>query len=165
MSRKRGTLAVVVLGAMLLVGVYVVPSAAQQPPPPIATEFLTGRAVFPDDIDLKIKVKYDRATNVVNLEDPSRTVVARFTVQPGARFPWHSHAGPVVVNIVQGELVYIEAEGCVEHRYPAGTAFVDPGNHVHSAVNRGNEPTVFVATFFGTPASGPLVIPADPADC
>lgn len=167
MRRKRVSLAAAALGAMLLViGVYVVPSAAQvPPPPPIATEFLTARAVFPDDVDLKIKLKRDRATNVVNLEDPSRTVVARFTVQPGARFPWHTHAGPVVVNVVAGELVYVEAEGCAESSYPAGTAFVDPGNHVHSAYNPGSVPTVFVATFFGAPASGPLVIPADPADC
>ena len=165
MKKKRVSLGAAALGAMLLIGVYVMPSAAQTPPPPIATEFLTARAVFPDQVDLKIKIKHGRATNVVNVEDPSRTVVARFTVQPGARFPWHTHAGPVVVNIVQGELVYIEAEGCVEHSYAAGTAFVDPGNHVHSAVNPGNEPTVFVATFFGAPASGPLVIPAEPASC
>lgn len=101
---------------------------------------------------------------MINVQDPSRTVVARFTVQPGARFPWHTHVGPVVVHIVQGELVYIEADGCARHSYPAGTAF-DPGNHVHSAVNSGSEPTVVVKTFFGAPASGPLVIPADPANC
>ena len=165
MKKKRVSLGAAALGAMLLIGVYVMPSAAQTSPPPIATEFLTARAVFPDQVDLKIKIKHGRATNVVNVEDPSRTVVARFTVQPGARFPWHTHAGPVVVNIVQGELVYIEAEGCARHSYVAGTAFVDPGNHVHSAVNPGNEPTVFVATFFGAPASGPLVIPAEPASC
>lgn len=165
MRTKRLALLAAALGAIPLVGVYVLPSAAQDPPPPIATEVLTDRAVFTDDVDLKIKIKRGDATNVVNQEDPSRTLVARFTVQPGAQFPWHTHAGPVVVNIVEGELVYIEADGCAEHSYPAGTAFVDPGNHVHSAINPGDEPTVFVATFFGTPASGPLLIPADPADC
>ena len=165
MRRKRVSLGAAALGAMLLIGVYVMPSAAQTPPPPIATEFLTARAVFPDDVDLKIKIKHGHGTNVVDVEDPSRTVVARFTVQPGARFPWHTHAGPVVVNIVEGELIYIEAEGCLEHPYAAGTAFVDPGNHVHSAFNPGDAPTVFVATFFGAPASGPLVIPAEPANC
>ena len=68
--------------------------------------------------------------------------------------------------IVEGELVYIEAEGCAEHTYGRrATAFVDPGNHVHSAFNPGDEPTVLVATFFDTPTSGPLSIPADPADC
>jgi len=80
---------------VLIVGVQVLPSAAQDPPPPIAAKPLTPRSVFFDDVDLKIKLKPDaKATTVVNQGDPSRTVVVRYTVQPGARFPWHSHAGP-----------------------------------------------------------------------
>jgi hypothetical protein len=39
--------------AVLLIGASVLPSAAQEPPPPIATEFLTGRAVFADQVDHK----------------------------------------------------------------------------------------------------------------
>jgi quercetin dioxygenase-like cupin family protein len=168
MSRKRGVALAAALIAVLLIGVNVLPSAAQEPPPPIATEFLTDRAVFTDDVDLKIKTKLDgKATRVVNTKDPSRTVVARFTVQPGAQFPWHTHRGPVVVNVVQGELVYVGAEDCVQRPYPAGTAFVDPGHgHVHSAFNPTDEETVFVATFFEAPAEGPLLIPAEtPAGC
>jgi quercetin dioxygenase-like cupin family protein len=159
---------VAALIAVLLIGANVLPSAAQEPPPPIATEFLTGRAVFTDDVDLQVKVKLDgEATRVVNAKDPSRTVVARFTVQPGAQFPWHSHRGPVVVNVVEGELVYVDAADCVERAYPAGTAFVDLGHgHVHSAFNPTDDVTVFVATFFEAPEEGPLLIPAEaPADC
>ena len=168
MNRKRVAAFAATLVAVLLIVGNALPSAAQEPPPPIATEFLTGRAVFTDDVDLKIKIKMDGGpTQVVNSEDPSRTVVARFTVQPGAQFPWHTHRGPVIVNITQGELVYVPADDCVEHAYPAGTAFVDPGHgHVHSAFNPTNDVTVFVATFFEAPAEGPLLIPADaPADC
>src|SRR5918995_6648962 len=124
MNRKRVAALAAALVAVLLIGGDVLPSGAQQPPPPIATEFLTGRAVFTDDVDLKIKIKLDGgATQVVNAEDPSRTVVARFTVQPGAQFPWHTHRGPVVVNVTEGELVYVSADNCVESEYPAGTAF------------------------------------------
>jgi quercetin dioxygenase-like cupin family protein len=170
MSRKRGTALAAAAGliAVLLISANVLPSAAQEPPLPIATEFLTGRAVFTDDVDLKIKNKLDgKATQVVNAKDPSRTVVARFTVQPGAQFPWHTHRGPVIVNVVEGELVYVSAEDCVEREYPAGTAFVDPGHgHVHSAFNPTADETVFVATFFEAPEAGPLLIPAEtPAGC
>ena len=167
MNRKR-IAALAASITVLAIGANVVPSAAQAPPPPIATEFLTGRAVFTDDVDLKLKIKLDgQATQVVNVEDPSRTVVARFTVQPGAQFPWHTHRGPVIVNVVEGELVYIGADDCVEREYPAGTAFVDPGHgHVHSAFNPTDDVTVFVATFFEAPAEGPLLIPAEtPAGC
>jgi quercetin dioxygenase-like cupin family protein len=167
MSRSRVVLTAALVG-VLLIGANVLPSAAQEPPPPIATEFLTGRAVFTDDVDMKIKIKLDGGTTrVVNAEDPSRTVVARFTVQPGAQFPWHSHLGPVVVNVVEGELVYVDAADCVEREYPAGTAFVDPGHgHVHSAFNPTDDVTVLVATFFEAPEEGLLLIPAEaPADC
>jgi quercetin dioxygenase-like cupin family protein len=153
------------LAAAAAVGV--VPSAAQDPPPPIAAEPLTPRSVFTDQIQVKLRLKNDgRETSVVQVDDPSRTVVVRYTVQPGAQFPWHSHAGPVFVNLVSGELTYIEAETCAETRYVSGQAFVDPGQgHVHTAVNRGTTPTVLVATFYDAPAEGALLIPAEPADC
>jgi quercetin dioxygenase-like cupin family protein len=167
MSRSRVALTAALIG-VLLIGANILPSAAQEPPPPIATELLTGRAVFTDDVDLKLKVKLDgEATRVVNAKDPSRTVVARITVQPGAQFPWHSHRGPVVVNVVEGELVYVDADDCVERAYPAGTAFVDVGHgHVHTAFNATDDVTVLVATFFEASEEGPLLIPAEaPADC
>jgi len=163
MGKKRGTVVAGVVAVLLTSAIVLQPSAAQQAPPmPIATEFLTGRAVFTDDVDLRWKIKLSgQPTRVVNVEDPSRTVVARFTVQPGAQFPWHSHRGPVVVNVTQGELVYVDGDDCVERAYPEGTAFVDPGHgHAHTAFNRTAGVTVFVATFFEAPAAGSLLIPA-----
>jgi redox-sensitive bicupin YhaK (pirin superfamily) len=165
MTRRLGA-AAAALGAVLLVGIYVLPSAAQEPPPPIAGEVLTDRAVFTDGVSLQLRVKLDgRATGVVNVKDASRVVTVRFTVQPGASFPWHTHHGPVVVNVVEGELVYVSAKDCVERPYPAGTAFIDTGDDVHTAFNPTGQPTVLVATFFGAPAEGPLVVHAHPGDC
>jgi quercetin dioxygenase-like cupin family protein len=162
MNRKLGAV-LAALVAVAAVGIFALPSTAQEAP--IAAEPLTPRSVFIDDIDLKLKIKLDEpATHVVNQGDPSRTAVVRFTVQPGAQFPPHSHAGPVVVNIVSGALVYVPGETCTELTYTAGQAFVDRGHgHVHTAFNPGTEPTVFVATFFGAPAEGPLLIPAEAA--
>ena len=170
MRRYRKAALATAIVAVPLVGANVLPSAAQQPPPPppIATEFLTSRAVFTDDVASKFKITgAGEGTTVVKSKDASRTLVARFTVQPGARFPWHTHPGPVIVNVTQGELVYVPADDCSRRAYPAGTAFTDPGHgHVHSAFNRTDQPTVFVATFYEAPAEGPLLIPAeDPAGC
>ena len=168
MNPKRGAALAAALVAALLISANALPSQAQQPPPPISTEFLTGRAVFTDNVDLKVKTKLDgKAAKVVNVKDPSRTVTARFTVQPGAQFPWHTHAGPVIVNVTQGELVYVGDDDCVQRSYPAGTAFVDLGHgHVHTAFNPTDGETVFVATFFEAPAEGSLLIPAEtPEDC
>ena len=163
--KKRGAVAggaAFIAVLILALALNVLPSSAQTPP--IATEFLTGRAVFTDNVDTKFKIKMDgMKTIVVKDKDPSRTLVARFTVQPGAQFPWHTHPGPVVVNVVQGELTYLPSHDCVERKYAAGTAFVDPGHgHTHTARNATTGVTVFVATFFAAPAEGPLVIPAPP---
>lgn len=165
MRSRQAILAAV--AATMIIGVNVLPALAEEPPPPIVGEPLTGRAVFVDDIGLKIKIAHDGSeTNVVNTGDPSRTVVVRYTVQPGAQFPWHTHAGPVVVNVASGALTYIAAEDCAEHTYTAGQAFIDAGHgHVHSAVNPTGSPTILIATFFEAPASGPLLIPAESADC
>jgi quercetin dioxygenase-like cupin family protein len=163
--RRSAVLWATVLLATGVIGVGVLPLAAQEVPLPIATEFLTPRSVFPDDVDMKIKIKTDAGREVVKVVDPSRTVTARFTIQPGARFPWHSHMGPVVVNVAQGTLVFVETD-CSERAYSTGTAFVDPGHgHVHSAYNPTGGETVIVATFFESPAEGSLLIPADTPAC
>ena len=102
-------------------------------------------------------------TAVIHVGDPSRTVDVRYTVQPGAKFPWHTHYGPVIVNIISGSLTYVSSDNCSGTTYSPGESFVDAGHgHVHSAYNPGSEPTVFIATFFEAPATGSLLIPADP---
>jgi len=168
-GRRRFKRATLILGTTLLMlaaasAVNVIPSAALDPPPPITAEPLTSRSVFPDEVNMKIKLKHPGGgTMVINVDDPSRTVDVKYTVQPGAQFPWHSHYGPVIVNIVSGSLTYVPAGTCEERAYSAGQSFVDAGHgHVHTAYNPGPGPTVFIATFFEAPETGALLIPADP---
>ena len=166
MRRTPISIAVSLILALGLLGTLaVMPSLAVDP---ITVEPLTVRSPFTDELDLKFKLHLDgHATEVINFEDPGRTQVVRFTVQPGAMFPWHSHEGSVVVNVTSGELVYVMASDCMERPYGPGEAFFDPGHgHVHTAFNRGSTPTVLVATFYGLSASAPLSTPmAPPADC
>ena len=136
--------------------------ASVEAPAPITTELLTGRHEFTDDIAAQIRLKPDgRPLKVVNLHDASSMVVLKITVQPGARFPWHTHPGPVMVAVTQGDLVYVYGDDCVERTYPTGTALVDPGFNVHFAFNPSGRETVLIATFIGVPATGPLTLPVD----
>ena len=138
----------------------------EHPPLPIAAELLTARHQFTDHVAVKVRLRpHGRPTEVVNLKDASNFAVVRFTVQPGVRFPWHSHPGLVMVSITQGDLVFVYADDCIERPYPTGTAFVDPGfGNVHYAFNPTGGETVLVATFLGVPADGPLTLPVDPAE-
>lgn len=148
----------------MLASLFVVQAPADHSP--IHAEELTpgARGEFTDDVALQIRYKLDRRTRVLNLRDPSHVAVVRFVVQPGTRFPWHSHPGPVIVTVVEGELTYVQADDCIERVYPAGTSFIDPGHgNVHTAFAWEESKTVLVSTFFETPETGPLTIPvSDP---
>jgi quercetin dioxygenase-like cupin family protein len=142
------------------------PSFANVAAVPIFAEPLTGRHQFTDNIGVQVRIKPDgRPTAVVNLQDASNIAVVRFTIQPGVRFPWHSHPGTVMVSVTQGELVFVYADDCIQRTYPTGTAFVDPGfGNVHYAFNPTAGETVIVATFLGVPpAPAPLTNPVDAA--
>jgi len=158
--RRPAIVASASLALTLLLALTATAPSRADTPVPISVELLTGRAPFTDDVSAQFKVKLDgKGTNVMNMADPSLTVVAKITIQPGARFPWHTHPGPVIVNVASGELVYQMAHDCVERSYPSGTAFIDPGRGmVHTAFNPTAAPTVIIATFFEVPAAGPLTI-------
>ena len=135
------------------------------PPLPIASEPLTQRHKFTDDVAVQVRLKPSgRPRDVVNIDDASRMAVVRFTIQPGVRFPWHSHPGLVMVAVTKGDLVFVYGDDCVQRRYPAGTAFVDPGfGNVHYAFNPTGGELVIVATFLGVPdAPAALTNPVSP---
>ncbi|CAN5221414.1 hypothetical protein BH23GEM2_BH23GEM2_19920 [soil metagenome] len=122
-----------------------------------------GRSSFPDDINVMFRIKQGRATNVVQVDGPSDVLLAKITVQPGGSFGWHTHHGPVIVTVVSGTLSVINASDCVDRTYPAGTAFVDPGQgNVHVGFNQGEVPVVVYGTFLDVPPGQPATIPADP---
>ena len=157
---RTAVVAAAILTAVAAGAVTTGSSAAQDPPPPIVVTPLTPRNVVTDKVTVKYTIKLDghRKRMVVKSDDPSRLVVAEITVQPGAKFPWHYHPGPVVVNVAQGELTYVMAHDCKHRPYPAGTSFVDPGNMIHSAYGSSDQVTVLIATFHDVPETGPLTI-------
>jgi quercetin dioxygenase-like cupin family protein len=167
-KRVRNAAVLLVIGAMSVL-LYGGAAHADPTPTPIAIEVLTPRAAFTDGVAMQTSLKLDgHGTEVIKSSDASHVVTTKVTVQPGAQIPWHTHHGPVFVTIGQGELTYVGSDDCAGRRYPAGTAFVDPGHgHVHTAYNSGSTVTMFVATFFEVPSGDePITIPAKgPADC
>lgn len=161
---RAPTRAAVIVGALAVIGLLVldaVPSVALHGGG-IGVEPLTARHQFTDDISTQIRLKPEgRARDVLNLHDASNMAVLEIRIAPGETFPWHTHPGPVMAAVTAGDLVYLYADDCVEREYPIGTAFVDPGNSVHTAYNPGEEETVVIATVLDAPDDGPLTIPVD----
>lgn len=164
-GRVRTSAAAALVVALGVTGLLVElsPGEAQADPAPIAITPLTGRAAFTDDVALQIRNRFDgRSTDVFNMRDASRVVVAEVVIQPGAAFPWHTHPGPVLLSVVAGDFTYVLADDCVRREYAAGEALIDGGVEVHTAFNPGEVETVVIATFLDTPDSGPLTIPVSP---
>jgi quercetin dioxygenase-like cupin family protein len=133
----------------------------------INVELLTQISEFPDDVAMQIRNKFvGRHTDVTNLHDASNIAVAKVTLQPKAVFPWHTHPGPVLITVVEGDFVYVLAEDCLERWYLPGQAVVDAGfDNVHTAFNPSHsDETVLVATFLNVPHGGPLTIPVEGPD-
>ena len=123
--------------------------------------------MFTDGVKLQIRNKLDgHATDVSNSHDPSRTVVAKITVQPGAQFPWHTHPGPVLINVAQGEpptsWPTTASTGRIQRGPPSGSR----QRHGPHGNQPNDEVTVLYATFFEVPETGPLTITVEaPSDC
>lgn len=163
-----------ILAAFMMVMASMLRTAlADDPPPPPAlqVEVLAPAAEFTDDVAIQVRNKFwGRGTEVLNMQDASNIVVAKVTIQPKAVFPWHTHPGPVLISVVQGNFVYTLADDCLDRWYLPGTAVIDAGfGNVHTAFNPDDSgETIVIATFLGVPAGDPvtIVVPGpDPAVC
>jgi hypothetical protein len=81
---------------------------------------------------------------------------------------WHTHPGPVLVEIVRGSVIFEEAAHgeCKQTTYNAGGGFFDPGfGHVHRAI-AGSAGADFYPVFVLPPGSETHLIPAPaPEEC
>jgi quercetin dioxygenase-like cupin family protein len=63
--------------------------------------------------------------------------MAHLRFGPNQAFAWHTHPGPIFVNVRSGSLTYQDtaANACRNRTYVAGEGFVDPGfGHVHRVI-------------------------------
>lgn len=140
-------------------------------PEGFSVEILAGHANFPDDVAAKFRTKYDEGdmgTIVSNLpQDASNVVFAKVTWAPGGTSGWHTHPGPVIVNVAEGELELINERDCVARTYTAGEAFIDPGQgNIHIASNSSEtDQALAYATFLGVPDGKPATVWTEPVDC
>jgi quercetin dioxygenase-like cupin family protein len=138
--RKRWTAIAVALAAVAAGVVGAATHAWATAPSGFATENISTGS-FPDiDIktgDLKVKAK-----------GPSDVYVVRNTVAPGGSSGWHTHPGPSLITVVEGEATFYDGDDptCAPHKYTKGQGVIDPGDgHVHILRNEGTVPLVTVA--------------------
>jgi quercetin dioxygenase-like cupin family protein len=159
--RRRVLVALLALGILLSLAVPGLSAATTSDPntPGGVTPTQIARGSFPDDVRGQFRIKQDRATKVVNINDASDMMMVRLVFAPGGSVGWHTHPGPVLVAVNTGELTVVNASDCVRRVYKAGQAFVDPGQgNIHVGFNATAGETVVHATFLEVPkGSGPTI--------
>lgn len=156
--------------AAALLMLSVVGTAIGTPGAGVLSAPVLARGDFLERVDVKIKADTGNGLVVSNAPGAGEVVVQEITIAPNGTTGWHSHPGPVVVVVKAGALTYVRADGgaCIEKTYPAGKAFVDPGQgNAHTAFNRGTENLVLIATYFDVPvgSSQRIDVPVPPAAC
>jgi quercetin dioxygenase-like cupin family protein len=136
------------------------PAAAGTPPSsapsasgdPIVTPLASALVRGPIDIDRR------HSSNVVSV---------RIDFRAGDTTGWHSHPGPVLVQVVSGAVTLRHAAHgrCLSRVVRAGHGFFETPGAVHVAENRRPDPAVLYATFILPPKAGPEVSAPIPAPC
>ena len=117
---------------------------------------IVARAGFTDPVSIMFRLADDDSnrTKVIQVRNAKDTVIQQITFTAGGHTGWHSHPGPALVLVTQGELTLYSADDptCTGRSYSAGQAFIDPGQgHVHIGRASQTENTVVWVTYFDVP--------------
>lgn len=134
-----------------------------------STPTVLGRATFSDPSDDVFKVK--RITGDWHVEIKAKPsfdlAVQSIVFQPGGHSGWHSHPGPVFIQVTAGTMTFYESgdPNCTPTVRTKGQAYLDHGDHAHIARNESGAPAQTVVTYFA-PVGAPLrVDEPNPGNC
>ena len=114
---------------------------------------LLGRASIAEGF--KLKRKNGSWELDMHAKDPLDVAVQSLTIQPGGHSGWHSHPGPVFLQIVSGTMTFYEAgdPSCTPTVKTAGQVFYESGEHSHIGRNEGAVVATALATVFAPPGA------------
>ena len=135
--------------------------------PGTAVGTVWARAGFADPVDIKLKLRAEG--EVIHVPHAADTVMQQIVIPPGGSTGWHSHPGPAIALVKNGELTLYSSDDptCTGRPFGAGQGFVDSGQgHVHIARNLTSQNTEVWVTYLDVPPGGSVRIDAaDPGNC
>jgi len=117
---------------------------------------LAGRATFVDPGDKDIDVKRRTGDWRFKMDaKPFDIAVQTIVFQPGGQSGWHSHPGPVFIQVVSGTMTFYESTDrqCRPIVRTAGQGYLDVGEYAHIARNETSSPATNVVTYFAPPGA------------
>ncbi len=118
---------------------------------------LLGRTTFGDPAAEAFKVK--RITGDWQLEVKAKptfdVAVQRIVFQPGGQSGWHTHPGPVFIQVVAGVMTFYESDDpeCQPIVRSAGEGYLDLGEHAHIARNESGAVAENLVTYLVPPGA------------
>lgn len=125
------------------------------------------KGVF-DDINLQV---VDMPAHLVKIKTKgvSDVYVTRNAIAPSGHSGWHTHPGPSLVIVTEGEVLVYDGDdsSCTPVRYTVGQGFVDEGGgHVHLVENASDtQAAETVAVQFLPEAATRRIDMPDPGNC
>jgi hypothetical protein len=169
-ARLGGITLVALLAACQDAGQPVAPAAASPIRPLLtlgsgSTSTLLGRATFAEEF--KVKRKTGDWEVDIHAKNPLDLAVQSITFQPGGYSGWHSHPGPVFIQVVSGTMTFYESDDptCTPIVRTAGQGFLDVGDHAHIARNESGAVATNVVTYFAPPGAALRIDEPAPGNC
>jgi quercetin dioxygenase-like cupin family protein len=99
--------------------------------------------------------------------DNGEVQVFKLTIHPGGTGGWHSHSGPVIVNVTQGTATFYEAHGssCTRRTIDRGQATVEQPGVIHTTRNEGQRDLIIHGVSIRPKGSQPGTWQLRPAKC
>ncbi|MFL5478736.1 MAG: hypothetical protein ACJ8AF_11455 [Gemmatimonadaceae bacterium] len=128
-----------------------------------------GRATFsdPDNQTVNIKRKTGDWDVQIKAKPAFDIAVQSIVFQPGGQSGWHSHPGPVFIQVVSGTMTFYESTDptCTPIVRTAGQGYLDLGEDAHIARNESSSPATNVVTYFAPPGAALKIDAPRPGNC
>jgi hypothetical protein len=131
---------------------------------------LLGRATFSQEGNFKVKRITGDWQVEVKAHPELDLAVQQIVFQPGGQSGWHSHPGPVFIQVVSGTMTFYESVDptCTPIVRSAGQGFagiLDAGEHAHMARNETGSPATVVAVYLAPPGAALRIDQPNPGNC
>jgi quercetin dioxygenase-like cupin family protein len=132
-----------------------------------STSTLLGRATFSQDGNFKVKRISGDWHVEVKAHPELDLAVQQIVFQPGGQSGWHSHPGPVFIQVVSGTMTFYESDDptCTPTVRTAGQGFLDVGEHAHIARNETGTTATNVVTYLAPPGAALRIDQPNPGNC
>jgi hypothetical protein len=128
---------------------------------------LLGRATFSQGENFKVKRISGDWHVEVKAHRELDVAVQQIVFQPGGQSGWHSHPGPVFIQVVSGTMTFYESDDptCTPVVRGVGQGFLDVGEHAHIARNETGSPATNIVTYLAPPGVALRIDQPNPGNC